>query len=140
LVGTSGVRSADDPDPDKEACKKMVQQYFKRTHKVSIDCHADVKKESGGSLEESFEKLGCTVKCILKADKMLDDKDMVTDDLIKATGKDRVTPKYEDKLMAKFKECKTNFGDKLDKTDDKCVSYKKYGLCMQEAMSHVCYE
>lgn len=35
---------------------------------------------------------------------------MVTEDLIKATYKDRVTPKYEEKLLAKFMECKNTLG------------------------------
>ncbi|ODM99176.1 hypothetical protein Ocin01_07503 [Orchesella cincta] len=135
VLGAATVRS----DDDAEECKKMAKQYFKRIHKVYIDCHADVKQNTS-SIEEQFEKLGCTVKCILKNDKMLDDNDMVTDDLLKTTYKDRVTPKYEDKLLTKFMDCKTKFGDKLDKTDEKCVGFKNYGLCMQEALSHVCYE
>lgn len=36
---------------------------------------------------------------------------MVSEDLMKLTSKDRVTPKYEDKLLAKFMMCKTNFGE-----------------------------
>lgn len=51
------MRSEDAADPDKEACKKMAQQYFKRIHKVYIDCHADTKQNTS-SLEETFEKFG----------------------------------------------------------------------------------
>lgn len=28
-------------------------------------------------------------------------------------------------------------GDKLDKADPNCKSYRDYGLCMQESISHV---
>lgn len=57
-VGISIVRS--DDAADKEACKAMAKQYFKRTHKIYIDCHADVKANTtnGESLEEAFEKFG----------------------------------------------------------------------------------
>lgn len=41
---------------------------------------------------------------------------MVSEDLIKATSKDRVTPKYEPKLLAKFMDCKKNLGITLTLT------------------------
>jgi len=108
-------------------------------HKYAMDCHATLKDDKL-TIQEQMEKLGCTVKCVLKKDLMIDDNDMVTEDLLKANYKGRVIPEFDEKLLSHFMECKTKFGDKLDKADPLCKSYKDYGTCMQESVSHVCYE
>jgi hypothetical protein len=45
-------------------------------------------------------------------------------------------PKY---ISLKITKCSFMWkkGDKLDKTDANCKSYSEYGVCMQEAISHV---
>ncbi|XP_021960474.1 uncharacterized protein LOC110856298 [Folsomia candida] len=138
-VVTNLIPQSKSEHPKFEECKKASERYFKASHKNTMACHADLKDDTH-SLEEKFDKFGCTVRCILQKDKMLDDNEAVTEEFLKSNYKGRVISEFDEKLLSHFLECKTKFGDKLDKADPNCKSYRDYGLCMQESISHVCYE
>jgi len=48
---------------------------------------------------------------------MLEENDLVSEEFLKSNYKGRVISEFDEKLLSHFMECKTKFGDKLDKTD-----------------------
>ncbi|ODN05172.1 General odorant-binding protein 1 [Orchesella cincta] len=124
-----------------EALKKECLKISKRTLKVmlkSFNACNDKLKLHHVSGEEYQKKVGCVVKCVMQTMNLLDDKEMITSDTLKASVEANIPAEFVPPAHEILMKCVNE--QKLDPKDENCKSYLDMGTCMQGAVAEACGE